>query len=328
MMQKLNEKSNANTLEQKFNDICININKILSIYSKISLKINQFCSQMLKQFSGFKINLNLINNEIFHLKEDKSNARFINSNENNKFNKKSSIIRELKRRYFCYKSLNSSRTCWKCKKNLNFDEICERNINVDKKKLSILWDHPNIQFYCCSCYDRLNQEEIYKERVKKSEKIRFNLDLKEREALTYIERTIGRVVVATDDFTFQSVQYWSKIPEFIVKKKHLIALKLTYCALHYIPPELQIFNSLQYLDLSYNSIKTLPEWIKSMPSLRTIILLGNQSINIHDSFFQIKNLEILPETIRINQLENSMRYSMRMINNEVKQKIRNEILNK
>ena len=77
--------------------------------------------------------------------------------------------------------------------------------------------------------------------------------------------------------------------------------------------------------MSYNHIKSLPQWIESMVSLKQLILLGNPIVNIPESFFLIKNLEILPVTIRNKQIQEKMRSSMRAINSEVKRKIGSEI---
>ena len=305
--------SAENDHEKKFKNICANVEKILSMYSNISVKIEQYQTQTIQKISALDKCLNSINTEISYLKSNKTKII------------KLSIIESNKKKLVEIPHSPHSRICWNCKKTLNFIEIYEQNRDLEKERLSKLWNHPYIQFYCCACFDRIKQEEISDERREKSKLIRKNLKPEEREGLSFVERRIGKEIIATSDFKIKSTQYWSRIPEFIAKDKHIIALKLNYCALTSIPIDLQLFNSLNYLDLSYNHIESLPQWIKFMVSLKQLILLGNPIVNIPESFFLIKNLEILPVTIRNKQIQEKMRSSMRAINSEVKRKIGSEI---
>lgn len=291
--------SDENDHEKKFNNICANVGKILSMYSNISVRIEQFHTQTIQKISALDKYLNSINTEIYLLEPNKTKIEIPHSTH--------------------------SRRCWDCKKTLNFTEIYEQNRELEKERLSKLWNHPYIQFYCCACFDRIKQEEISDERREKSKLIRKNLKPKEREGLSFVERRIGKEIIATSDFKIKSTHYWSRIPEFIAKDKHIVAFKLNYCALTSIPIDLQLFTSLNYLDLSYNHIESLPQWIKFMVSLKQLILLGNPIVNIPESFFLIKNLEILPVTIRNKQIQEKMKASMRAINSEVKLKIGSEI---
>ena len=315
MAEKLQYMSDENDHEKKFNNICANVEKILSMYSNISVKIEQYHTQIIHKISALDKYLNSINTEISHLESNKT--KIITP----------SIIESMKKKLveIPHSAHSSSRRCWDCKKTLNFTEIYERNRDLEKERLSKLWNHPYIQFYCCDCFDRIKQEEISDERREKSKLIRKNLKPEEREGLSFIERRIGKEIVATTDFKIKSIHYWSRIPEFIAKDKHIVALKLNYCDLSSIPIDLQLFTSLNYLDLSYNHIESLPQWIKFMVSLKQLILLGNPIVNIPESFFLIKNLEILPVTIRNKQIQEKMRSSMRAINSEVKRKIGCEI---
>jgi Leucine-rich repeat (LRR) protein len=295
---------------KKFINICANVEKILSMYSNISVKIDQYHTQAIQKISALDKCLNSINTEISHLESNTITPSIIESN---------------KKKLVEIPHSAHSRICWDCKKTLNFIEIYEQNRDLEKERLSKLWNHPSIQFYCCACFDRIKQEEISDERREKSKLIRKNLKPEEREGLSFVERRIGKEIIATSDFKIKSTQYWSRIPEFIAKDKHIIALKLNYCALTSIPIDLQLFISLNYLDLSYNHIESLPQWIKFMISLKQLILLGNPIVNIPESFFLIKNLEILPVTIRNKQIQEKMKSSMRAINSEVRRKIGSEI---
>ncbi len=313
MTEKLHNMSDENDPEKKFNIICANLEKILSMYSNISVKVEQHHTYMIQKISALDRYLNSINTEISHLKSNKTKII------------KPSTVENMKKKLVEIPHSAHLRRCWNCKKTLNFTEIYEQNRDLEKERLFKLWNHTYIQFYCCACFDRIKQEEISDDRREKSKSIRKNLIPEEREGLSFIERRIGKEIIATTDFKIKSRHYWSRIPEFIAKDKRIIALKLNYCALSSIPIDLQLFTSLNYLDLSYNHIESLPQWIKFMVSLKQLILLGNPIVNIPESFFRIKNLEILPLTIRNKQIQEKMRSSMRAINSEVKRKIGREI---
>lgn len=42
--------------------------------------------------------------------------------------------------------------CFKCKKELYFEELCRANKNIDRKQLKDWWKSNIVEFYCCSCY--------------------------------------------------------------------------------------------------------------------------------------------------------------------------------
>ena len=50
--------------------------------------------------------------------------------------------------------------CWACKKQLDFNEFKEINQLFDESKLSELWNHPSLQFFCCECYTKLVRRNV------------------------------------------------------------------------------------------------------------------------------------------------------------------------
>ncbi len=50
------------------------------------------------------------------------------------------------------------RKCWKCSRSLYFSEFSSTNSKLSKERLIELWEAPNLEFYCCSCYKQFMEE--------------------------------------------------------------------------------------------------------------------------------------------------------------------------
>ena len=51
------------------------------------------------------------------------------------------------------------RYCFKCKKKIDFGGFLLRNKTLSDDILNILWEHDNLEYFCCSCYDSLVKKE-------------------------------------------------------------------------------------------------------------------------------------------------------------------------
>lgn len=187
------------------------------------------------------------------------------------------------------------RECFACKRRLTFGEFCSRNYEMSRVQLETMWNHPLIELYCCSCYDKVKDEILEEKRIEETRKIKESLIPEEREALDYIEKRIGKIIpFATDTLENHTIG-------FSVKDRHIIGLKLSMCYLRAVPVEIQLFSSLEILDLSINLIKKLPDELSSLSSLRTLNLSNNFSIDISDIILNMRNLQILPPKLRFKK---------------------------
>ena len=52
------------------------------------------------------------------------------------------------------------RKCFKCGQDLSWNELYSTNRNIPWTKLRKLWDSPNVEFYCCSCFWEMNKPRL------------------------------------------------------------------------------------------------------------------------------------------------------------------------
>lgn len=86
--------------------------------------------------------------------------------------------------------------------------------------------------------------------------------------------------------------YLPHLPAAIFQLKNLQALKLS-CSLTEIPPQLILLEKLEYLDLTFNSIIDIPNWIDKIPGLKTLILNTNPIKTISNNIANCKKLSCL-----------------------------------
>ena len=87
-----------------------------------------------------------------------------------------------------------------------------------------------------------------------------------------------------------------------VKKGRIVKIDLRGLELRQIPKCVRNLTSLEYLNISYNLLDDLPEWIGELQKLKVLIIMENQFITLPKVIGEIKNLEEL--YAHGNQLEN------------------------
>lgn len=201
------------------------------------------------------------------------------------------------------------RVCWNCKSKLTFEDYYSTNPQLSKDKALRLWESDNIEFYCCSCF-RIIKSSIETERrmeklERQKEKIFKLVPHSQKEKIKFLEKEIGIKIPPVLEFGNRALP---KNFGFIYKNDIITGFSLYYYDLTKIPETLRAFNSIEFLDLIGNRIKTIPKWIDSLENLKYLNLLANQLISIPESIGNLEKLQYLnlsfnnlnyfPETIK------------------------------
>lgn len=73
----------------------------------------------------------------------------------------------------------TEKTCWRCKKRLDFEEFKQVNPAFNDQMLNEFWSNPYLQFFCCDCYTKLIRRDVKRllsnqDEYKKALKVNFN----------------------------------------------------------------------------------------------------------------------------------------------------------
>jgi hypothetical protein len=69
------------------------------------------------------------------------------------------------------------RSCWNCKKPLDYEEFFDTNYECDLRGLEKLWKSDDTEFYCCSCFRAFNiLKDIPEEKINEYEKSLLELE--------------------------------------------------------------------------------------------------------------------------------------------------------
>ncbi|TXT58252.1 MAG: hypothetical protein BAJALOKI1v1_1710004 [Promethearchaeota archaeon] len=202
-----------------------------------------------------------------------------------------------------YKILDiRERKCWNCGVELDFQDYYKSNPFLTKTRALELWEHTNIEFYCCSCYKFIRNNIEAERKIEQLERTRkeiFNqLPSKTKEKIKFLEKETGRKIPAVSEFVADS---FPKNVGFIHQSGKISGLSLYYYGLQKVPETLKSFTDLEFLDLIGNRLTTLPSWIGNLPNLRYLNLLANQLKSLPQSIGNLKKLEYL--NLSFNQLE-------------------------
>jgi len=202
-----------------------------------------------------------------------------------------------------YKILDiKERECWNCGVELDFQDYCKSNPQLTKTRALELWEHKNIEFYCCSCYkfikNNIEAEQRYKQLKSAQKEIFEQLPQDTKQKIQFLEKEIGGNIPAVSEFISDS---FPKNIGFVHKEGKIIALSLYYYGLRIVPEILKSFQSLEFLDLIGNKLTELPEWIGSLKNLRYLNLLANRLESIPESIGELKNLKYL--NLSFNKIE-------------------------
>jgi len=199
------------------------------------------------------------------------------------------------------------RVCFKCKRRLDYPDFCQTNRWLAEKQAQQLWEHPNVELFCCSCFRRLKSSsyasqttERRAQRPRRRELLslvnRFHhleeeeLIPEEAEKLSKLEEELDchiPVVEKVDD-EYHTINYG-----YIPRNGRIIGLALFYSGLHAFPKALTHFSHLEYLDLSGNFIEKIPDWIHKIQSLKYLKMLSNRISEMPQSIAQLESLEYL-----------------------------------
>ncbi len=200
------------------------------------------------------------------------------------------------------------RTCFKCGREIKFGEFFLRNRSIPTKRLIILWNNINIEYYCCLCYDTYRKE-------RRIEKMRHDLNQNDREVIKALEKRLKLEISLIGCIRYNSVGYkisnnritglglfkvgLESFPEEICYLSHLRVLNLPWNYLETVPESIGQLKRLEYLDLIGNNLLSIPNTIGSLDLLREIDLSFNDLQTLPGSLSALKNLEVL-KVIRNN----------------------------
>ncbi len=210
-----------------------------------------------------------------------------------------------------YKILDiRERKCWNCGVELDFQDYYKSNPQLTKTRALELWEHKNIEFYCCSCYkfikSSIEAEQRYIQLKHAQKEIFEQLPQDTKQKIQFLEKEIGGNIPAISEFIADS---FPKNVGFVHKEGEIIGLSLYYYGLRTVPETLKSFQSLEFLDLIGNKLSELPEWIGSLKNLKYLNLLANRLEFLPESIGNLKNLKYLnlsfnnivelPQSIRV-----------------------------
>lgn len=185
------------------------------------------------------------------------------------------------------------RTCFLCKKNIEIGEFIVRNKIINEQHLIELWQNDKLEFYCCLCYETLNERN-------RLEHLQNKLDLKEREILKILEKRYKIKLPLVLEIKYNTIG-------FIEKDGTIIGLGLFRGGLQEVPEELTELTNLEVLNLAWNRIELIPDSISSLLNLKELDLIGNKISHISKNIGKLPSLieldlsfnclETIPETI-------------------------------
>jgi len=194
-----------------------------------------------------------------------------------------------------YKILDiRERTCWNCGVELDFHDYYKSNPQLTKTRALELWEHKNIEFYCCSCYkfikNNIEAEQRYKQLKSAQKEIFEKLPQDTKQKIQFLEKEVGGHIPALSEIVADS---FPKNVGFVHKDGKIIGLSLYYYGLKTVPETLKSFEFLEFLDLIGNKLTELPEWIGSLKNLKYLNLLANRLESLPESIGDLKNLKYL-----------------------------------
>jgi Leucine-rich repeat (LRR) protein len=169
-----------------------------------------------------------------------------------------------------------NRKCFNCKKIIDFGEFYIRNKKIKEERLIKLWEREYLEFYCCLCYDKIMNENMLQE-------LNDSLNEKHKDILKILESKFSKKIPLITKIEYNRVG-------IIIEKGNIIGMGLYKC-LKKFPEEINHFETLQILNLSWNSLEKLPKSIKNLKNLKELELVGNKLSSLPEEIGHLKCLE-------------------------------------
>ncbi len=130
-------------------------------------------------------------------------------------------------------------------------------------------------------------EEYYLDYLTREELLFGILEPEEAEVITKLDAICG------EDFNLVDKFYDVLDLSFIVKDRHVIGLTLSFFNLKTFPEEITTLISLKELRLGGNRFSTIPESIKNLKNLHTLYIFDNELTELPDSIGELNSLQYL-----------------------------------
>ena len=146
-------------------------------------------------------------------------------------------------------------------------------------------------------------KELYIDYLTREELLFGILEPEEAEVITKLDAICGENLYLTDEF------YDELDLCFMVRKRHVIELSLSFLKLKTFPEEITKLKFVKKLYLGGNCFSTVPESIRNLKKLQTLFIFDNELSNLPESLGELdslkhlillnNNLNCLPESIGI-----------------------------